>query len=299
MTGFRLSWEIKNPQLELFTSEVGRGVHTPEFLSISNLALKATLVIPRDISEQVGKGSLVIQVEVNTREEGGWQEEVKTSRGGEKTYMAYTYKKTWSDAEAFCQTEEGHLASILSEKEQHEFTSLVGYDNFWIGGFLQDGHWQWSDGSPWEFTDWTAGHPVGEGNCAQTMTQWIDYSCTDTIPFVCQSEVHTMKGNTNMTLEYSQENIYFPVFSVWYKRKIIGQKLPSSKDSNSSTGFRLNWFLRDSNGSRLTPQKPDMPANWKPKGAVPRYEEPSLVRMVQLANMARMQNMTPVQMNKK
>ena len=42
-----------------------------------------------------------------------------------------------------------------------------------------------------------------------------------------------------------------------------------------------------------------MPANWKPKGAVPRYEEPSLVRMVQLANMARMQNMTPVQMNKK
>ena len=37
MTGFRLSWEIKNPQLELFTSEVGRGVHTPELLSVSNL----------------------------------------------------------------------------------------------------------------------------------------------------------------------------------------------------------------------------------------------------------------------
>ena len=58
------------------------------------------------------------------------------------------------------------------------------------------------------------------------------------------------------------------------------------------TGFRLSWFLKDSNGSRLTELKPEQPAEWKPEVPIPRYQNQYLVRLVELANTARISNMT-------
>ena len=42
-----------------------------------NMQYLVSLQIPLNLSEQLNGGSLVIQLEVDTREEEGWQEEVR------------------------------------------------------------------------------------------------------------------------------------------------------------------------------------------------------------------------------
>ena len=63
------------------------------------------LRLPGDIGDQVGTGSLVVKLEVDTREEPGWVEEVTS-------YILHTTEKTWFEAETYCQKEGGHLASV-------------------------------------------------------------------------------------------------------------------------------------------------------------------------------------------
>ena len=77
-----------------------------------------------------------------------------------------------------------------------------------------------------------------------------------------------------------------------YQRSHTSQKLLDSWKDRNMTRFHLDWFLQDSNGSRLTEKMPDLPGDWKPETAVTRYREQYLVRMVQLASRARANNMT-------
>ena len=66
------------------------------------------------------------------------------------------------------------------------------------------------------------------------------------------------------------------------------------------SGFTLNWFIEDSNGTRLTEKLPPRAEDWKPDvQQVPRYREPLLADMVQLARKLRMQNMTSEQIKDK
>ena len=69
------------------------------------------LELPEDIKEQVGSGSLHIELEFNTREQKSWVEkmffaEVQTEKFAtfqDKFYFKQTSKKNWTDAEADCQ----------------------------------------------------------------------------------------------------------------------------------------------------------------------------------------------------
>ena len=139
----------------------------------------------------------MIQLDVDTREEEGWQEEVRyltTAKWGPEKYKLYLQWKTWSDAEAHCREEGGHLASVLSEEEQDEVKTAIGGESYtWIGATKEEAVWRWSDGSPWGYHKWDVemGNTGDERNCVfisrnQGYTWW-DYSCTDTNPFLCQS----------------------------------------------------------------------------------------------------------------
>ena len=68
------------------------------------------LEIPDDIKGHVGSGAIIIDVEVDTREIEGWQEEVSF-------FTTHSTEKNWTEAEAECQREGGHLASITSEEK--------------------------------------------------------------------------------------------------------------------------------------------------------------------------------------
>ena len=115
------------------------------------------LELPDDIKEQVGSGSLTIELNVDTREETGWVEEVTVP-----SYTFHPSQKTWSEAESDCQREGGNLASVASE----EVNKLVRYKASgswgWLGARKELGMWTWSDNSRWVFTSWS--EPSG-GNC--------------------------------------------------------------------------------------------------------------------------------------
>ena len=152
---------IENPSLSLNTSDVVRNIETPGFGNSFNKTYYeighsyiSFLLFPKDLAEQIGNGSLVIHVDVFTREEEGWQEEVQVYMSdavGETKFKLYYDSKNWEEAEAHCLSEGGHLASIKTEKEYSELLSITDGKNVWIGGKRQDkdGRLSWYDGQRW------------------------------------------------------------------------------------------------------------------------------------------------------
>ena len=113
----------------------------------------------------------VLDIEVHWHENENWQVEYKK---GPKYAFFNKNKKTWQEAENFCQQINGHLAKVENMKELWEIDAHHLKENTWLGGTDSEieGEWVWSDGSPW---------PVGP-NCNvirrstndhfQTCTAW-------------------------------------------------------------------------------------------------------------------------------
>ena len=304
MTGFRLSWRIEPAPLALTTAELGRSVQTPGLegdsfdnaIYMKDRTFKTTLLFPDDLKERIGSGSLAIRLEVDTRVEQGWQEEVVYTRAswGFTNHKLFAESKTWAEAEAYCQGQGGHLASILTAKEQQEARITSGGKYVWIGGSDQEheGVWQWTDGSAWGFTSWKVQHGRrgNSKNCAVMLRgdKWTDESCANSYPFICQSSSQKVKGNTTISLNYNQNQLTFFQFHVKYHYSFSSQELVEAWKGKRMTGFRLSWFLQDINGSRLAESKPHLPEDWKPANDdAPMYGDVYLARMVQMAYQAR------------
>ena len=88
------------------------------------------------------------------REEGGWQEQLRYVDN--YAYKLHTEERTWTEAEAECQKEGGHLASVASKEVNEELHRLAGtYRNsVLLGGKQKSGVWSWSDNSSWGYTNW-------------------------------------------------------------------------------------------------------------------------------------------------
>ena len=73
MTGFKMSWSIKNPTLIANISEVGRGIQTPGFAGTLEVGgggdaereNKVILTLPEGFIRKVGNGSLVIELDAD------------------------------------------------------------------------------------------------------------------------------------------------------------------------------------------------------------------------------------------
>ena len=304
MTGFQLSWRMDHPPLEMTVSELGRSIKVPGHSIdrenyMSNSYFKTSLLFPYDIQDLVGRGFLVIKLEVETREKDGWLQFLKTNEGGESRLTYHPEMKTWADAEAHCQGEGGHLASVLTEEEQGEVTTAARGTWVWLGGIdLEgEGRWRWSDGSPWNYSMWAIGQGSRlEGDSCLMFgdgSKWWEYLCTTTSSFICQSFSLTITGKTNVSLSYTKEKLHFGKFTVWYKNTFQNKELLDSWEDVRMNGFNLSWYIKDINGSRLTKNKPDMLADWKPADADYRsHDNLYLAKMVNLASLARMKNMS-------
>uniref|UniRef100_A0AC35EWB2 C-type lectin domain-containing protein n=1 Tax=Panagrolaimus sp. PS1159 TaxID=55785 RepID=A0AC35EWB2_9BILA len=73
--------------------------------------------------------------------------------------------ETWINAENRCQFENGHLASIHNLDEDLFLAHIAGGSYAWIGLFTDDNnaHWKWTDGTPFNYTNWRAGEPNKPG----------------------------------------------------------------------------------------------------------------------------------------
>ena len=112
------------------------------------------LDFPKDILNQIGNGSLVIELEIDTRVEDGLDEWVGYKEGSK--YKYHKEKMTQYDAESRCLADGGHLASVLSDWESSDMSKFwsaqISLGQPWLGGMMSDeGVWKWK--IPYFFSD--------------------------------------------------------------------------------------------------------------------------------------------------
>nr|XP_039269898.1 uncharacterized protein LOC120344668 isoform X2 [Styela clava] len=102
-------------------------------------------------------------------------------------------RKTWADAEAYCNQQQGFLASVPNQYYNAFLISMV-YSvraSIWIGLSTIDSNrvFVWSDNEAVTFTNWEANEPNAQGTeeCVEMYTsgRWNDKECDATRPFIC------------------------------------------------------------------------------------------------------------------
>ena len=300
MTGFKLSWRIENenPPLIATISEVGRSLQTPG-LGGSSLVepvdhkYKAVLTIPEDFPQKIGNGSLVIELDIDVRED----DEVNYVTMNYKLQRAY---KTWAQADAHCRSKGGELVSIHSEEDQETALKAAAGHPVWLGGRRKplEEQWGWSDDSTWDFTNWKNGRGDTDDKYLVILAsgEWLEGESYNAAYFLCNefSEAMAIKKNGLTRLEL--KGSFFPFFLTLKSPRMSN----SSADKRRMSGFTLNWFVEDSNGTRLTEKLPPRAEDWKQDvQQASEYKEPLLADMVQLARKLRMENMTSEQIKDK
>ena len=182
----------------------------------------------------------------------GWHGEVHYG----SRYRLYKEWKNWTKAEAHCQAEGGHLASVTTEEEWQQVKSLASgvAGGVHIGGSYQEeeGVWRWYGGSSWGFTQWnTARGSRGDGyNCLLIYEGgWSDYYCTYMCPFICQTTIlpSSQTAQRTHTLEYKMENFFISSFEVNYQyslgavHKLCQPKMGGSRPIHPKFATVAGW----------------------------------------------------------
>jgi hypothetical protein len=114
-------------------------------------------------------------------------------------YLVKDDAKSFQEAESYCSSLGGHLASAHSASENIYIGSLLSASSrpyWWIGAQCGDGtactsndSWAWTDGSTWgDYENWVAGE-TSQKPCAfyeRSSKNWRSWSCASTFPFVCK-----------------------------------------------------------------------------------------------------------------
>merc|ERR1712226_1063993 len=121
----------------------------------------------------------------------GWATFAMT--GGKKCFQFFISSITPTNAETNCQSYNGHLASIHSEDEQTFVAQLASSTNsyVWIGGKINLGEWEWTDGTDFDFTFWLSDQPDGgQSFIGMDMDYsnggWRDMDPDNYYPYICQ-----------------------------------------------------------------------------------------------------------------
>ncbi|KAG1946365.1 ladderlectin [Pimephales promelas] len=106
---------------------------------------------------------------------------------GLRCYKVIPDPTNWITAERNCQSLGANLASVRNKLENKFMLSLLpSTTRTWIGGHdaVQEGHWLWSDGTVFLYTNWWSGEPNNAGvpenyqgaeDCLE-----INFSCKNT-----------------------------------------------------------------------------------------------------------------------
>ena len=229
-----------------------------------------------DVVKEIGSGTLIIELEVDTRQgEEGWREEVEYKEGSRFKLFGDEegFAKSWIDADAHCKTRGGQLASLLSETEKNEFESLEiktkyyssggykkKYTNAWVGARQDEknGDWLWTNGmklnKEWRYEPAASWDKPPFCMMVSTSMKWYQKVCNATkkYPFVCKFSPLAVNGTKKIKLVYTEKELVedrlsniegFSAFHVWYKYQAVGQELLDSWDKKRMTGFKLSWRI--------------------------------------------------------
>ena len=134
------------------------------------------------------------------------------------SYACFGNCETWEDAEAYCESLDGHLAVITSLEENeaiYTFIKVKGYENVFIGYADSDGEgeWGWVNDEDSIFENWNPGEPnaftenedyavfANGGNGT-----WNDseFSSNGVLSFICEWDFR-VNGTTNT--DYAELNV--------------------------------------------------------------------------------------------
>ncbi|XP_051819991.1 C-type lectin domain family 4 member K [Antechinus flavipes] len=114
-------------------------------------------------------------------------------------YYFSTMKKSWYSAEQFCTTQDSHLTSVTSAKEQEFLYKVANGVPYWIGltKIGSSGTWHWIDGTIFIERDnarfWIKGEPNDSGQNERCVTleqtslmSWNDVTCDRVLQFICK-----------------------------------------------------------------------------------------------------------------
>ena len=132
-----------------------------------------------------------------------WPWQVKN---GDHCYYWSTFKASWTHADQYCSSRSGggHLASVTSNATNEFILSEISkrdITRLWIGGTSkrEEGAWNWTDCSPWEFTYWQEGQPsnhrgqhclgYSKSRNRKGKPKWNDWQCNLQQKFVCSQKL--------------------------------------------------------------------------------------------------------------
>lgn len=124
--------------------------------------------VSEDYSSRVEAGSVIAQSPAggSTADEGD-EVTLMVSKGSKEANVEHRYTLvqsavTWDAAEAYCEDQDGYLATITSVDEMNQVLGLLPSEGTvlaWIGGMRVGDSWQWVNGDDFSYTCWGAGEP--------------------------------------------------------------------------------------------------------------------------------------------
>jgi len=101
-------------------------------------------------------------------------------------YQYNSSPHSWLSAQEYCQTlhPQANLAASNSMAENELLQKMSGWIAIWLGGrdIQEEGHWKWTDGSSFNYTNWRNGQPDGgyTQNCLymDVYGRWADDQCS-------------------------------------------------------------------------------------------------------------------------
>ncbi|XP_072046897.1 uncharacterized protein [Amphiura filiformis] len=133
-------------------------------------------------------------------------------------YIINSTKVSWPEAEQICSDLDANLISIHSDVEQKFLEDLINSEVNKERGYAigltdrdQEGVFQWTDGSPVDYTNWYPGEPNNAVNedCVAVRSQeiwffeWNDFYCYEVGGYICKKPKETC-GTQRLSLENSK-----------------------------------------------------------------------------------------------
>lgn len=89
-------------------------------------------------------------------------------------YKVFNIGHVWDDAEAYCESIGGYLATVTSAEENDLIYGLIQNEPknvYWLGGSLYGDAWHWVTGEAWEYTNWGKNKPDNYNECCEDRCQ--------------------------------------------------------------------------------------------------------------------------------
>ncbi|XP_058251018.1 galactose-specific lectin nattectin-like isoform X2 [Hemibagrus wyckioides] len=157
------------------------------------------------------------------------QTALKCQRGwsqfGLRCFRIFITSTSWGDAEQNCMVMGGHLASVHSIEEYNFIQALVlnafnSNAQTWLGAsdIREEGIWEWTDGSAWDYINWSGGQPDNDLNIENCLMMnfpvcWNDANCANLMPSACASQTepdgqrNASQCYTSIAKDFQEANI--------------------------------------------------------------------------------------------